>query len=291
MEYENPQVPDEVNLPKSHPLADFSWMLLAVGGATVGVILILALLADSLVGYIPFKLEQRLATTFGLLEDHIPEHHGAGTGTPANAGDNANQEIQIYLQSLADTLIKQDPLPEGMSITVHYRDDGIVNAFATLGGHIIIHRGLVTRLESENALAMVMAHEIEHIRGRHPIRATGRGLIITLALFSITGYSDSSVLDSLVNYIGFFSTLSFSREHELQADKAALQLLQHHYGHVLGADQLFEVLKAEGDSEAFNTFLSTHPLHDVRIDAIKHFNGSDGTSRELVPLPRALGTH
>jgi predicted Zn-dependent protease len=280
LEYENPQVPDEVNLPQSHPLVDFSWMLLAVGGAGAAAILSLAFIADYLVSYVPFELEERLVDSFDVLEAG-----SLGNGhTPSESNQAADQEIQTYLQSLADALLEQDPLPDGMSVTVHYRNDSVVNAFATLGGHVIIHQGLLSKLQSENALSMVMAHEIEHIRARHPIRAAGRGIIITLALLSMTGFSDSSALESLVEAIGLVSTLSFSRDHELKADEAALKIMLRHYGHVEGADQLFEMLAVESQSEEFMAFLSTHPLHDDRIDAVKHLMSSDGVA-VLVPLP------
>ena len=39
----------------------------------------------------------------------------------------------------------------------------------------IFFKGLVERLKSEQALAMVMAHEIAHIVNRDPITALGRG--------------------------------------------------------------------------------------------------------------------
>lgn len=287
MEYENPQVPDEVNLPRSHPLADFLWMLLAVSGATAAVILLLALLTDFFVSYIPFELEQQLVTSFNILEEVQEEVQEEGKIT--KGATDTGRQTQIYLQSLADALLKQDPLPDGMTVTVHYRNDELVNAFATLGGHVIIHRGLLSKLQSENALSMVVAHEIEHIRGRHPIRAMGRGMIVSLALLSITGFSDSSAVETMVSSIGFLSTLSFSRDHEMESDVAALTLLKGHYGHVEGASQLFEVLRAEGQTVEFTTFLSTHPLNKDRIDAVDFFIENDTTSNSvLTPLPDFL---
>jgi predicted Zn-dependent protease len=281
LEYENPQVPDEVNLSQSHPLVDFLWMLIAVAGATAAVILLLALLTDFFVSNVPFELEQRLVTSFDLLEEGLQEEQEA---------DATDREIQTYLQSLSDLLIKQAPLPEGMVVTVHYRNDELVNAFATLAGNVIIHKGLLSKLQNENALSMVLAHEIEHVRARHPIRAMGRGIILSLALLNITGFSDSSVVETIVSSMGFLSTLSFSRNHEMEADEAALKLLKHHYGHVEGASQLFEVLGTEGQSAEFIDFLSTHPLNKDRIDAVNLVIASDFTTNYiLTPLPEFLG--
>jgi len=49
-------------------------------------------------------------------------------------------------------------------------DSGEFNAFATSGGHIFVTRGLVDALNSEDAFAAVIAHEIAHIQLRHGIK-------------------------------------------------------------------------------------------------------------------------
>lgn len=50
----------------------------------------------------------------------------------------------------------------------HYIPDrGFVNAFALPGGHVFIGRGLLDLMHSEDALAAVLGHEIEHIDLRH----------------------------------------------------------------------------------------------------------------------------
>ena len=43
----------------------------------------------------------------------------------------------------------------------------IVNAFALPGGHVSIGEGLIKLMQSEDALAAVLGHEVEHIDLRH----------------------------------------------------------------------------------------------------------------------------
>lgn len=51
---------------------------------------------------------------------------------------------------------------------IHYIDDpGLVNAFAIPGGHVFIGAGLVNLMETEDELAAVLGHEIEHIDHYH----------------------------------------------------------------------------------------------------------------------------
>lgn len=64
------------------------------------------------------------------------------------------------LRALAAKLAAVMSLPPGMDVTVHYADEKAVNAMATLGGNVVFYRGLLERLDSEDAVATVLAHEI-----------------------------------------------------------------------------------------------------------------------------------
>jgi beta-barrel assembly-enhancing protease len=48
-------------------------------------------------------------------------------------------------------------------------DKGLVNAYALPGGYIIVGRGLINLLRSEDALAAVLGHEIAHVDDRHAV--------------------------------------------------------------------------------------------------------------------------
>jgi predicted Zn-dependent protease len=50
----------------------------------------------------------------------------------------------------------------------HYiADPSFVNAFALPGGHVFVGQGLIALMHSEDALAAVLGHEVEHIDLRH----------------------------------------------------------------------------------------------------------------------------
>ena len=44
-------------------------------------------------------------------------------------------------------------LPDDMILTAHIMDSDMLNAFATMGGHIVVMRELLEALPSENVLA------------------------------------------------------------------------------------------------------------------------------------------
>jgi predicted Zn-dependent protease len=272
MEYENPQIPEGINVSKEHPLKEFFILTVGLTGAIVVFVAALAWSAEYLVGFIPFSVEVELADKYGL---HF---------VPTESDGDAAGPLRDYLQSLTDRLAKAQQLPAEMKVTAHYVDDGVVNAFAGLGGHIVIYRGLLDKMPSENALAMVVAHEIAHIKHRDPITALGRGVAVSLALASLAGLTDSSLFDGMLGQAGMLTALSFSRTQERQADDAALKTLSEVYGHVDGAAALFEILAAHDGLEP-PAFLSTHPVNQTRIDKIKAFADPSIGPHSLVPLP------
>jgi predicted Zn-dependent protease len=162
-------------------------------------------------------------------------------------------------------------LPEGMNIKVSLIDSDVVNAFATLDGNIIFFTGLLNVIPNENTLAMVMAHEIAHIKLRHPLRALGRGVVVGIAIATITGAASNDIVAGFIGNTGLLTALSFNRDQESAADKLAVAGLVKHYGHVGGATQLFEVFDKVSDKtkNIVPEFFATHPLNQNRTDSIK----------------------
>ena len=272
MNYENPKIPEGINVTNEHPLKDFFAMLLAVAGFIVAVFVIIFVLAEWFVRFIPFETEVKLAQS-RLFDSIIPN-------------EESDSQTLSYLKTLTQRLAKEQKLPEGMVVTVHYVDKDTVNAYATLGGHIIIFRGLLEKLPNENALAMVLAHEIAHIKHRDPIIAMGRGITIGLALTSLAGLGDGAVAQNLVGQINFLTAMAFSRDQEQDADDEALKTLLAYYGHTRGAEKLFEVLKKNQKFEP-PEFLNSHPVSDERIKNIKTFQEEfvGRETEQLTPLP------
>ncbi len=276
MDYENHPIPEGINVSEEHPLKEFLILALGLGAATVALVVILSLTAGWLVKFIPFETELLLANKAFLAGDM--KHQEKST--------EEQQKIQIYLQQLANQLAVAQQLPAEMSITVHYLDNDTINAFASLGGNVIMFRGLLEKLPHENALAMVMAHEIAHIKHRDPLVAAGRGITVGLALACLAGFGDSGLSQQLLGQVGLFTSLSFSRSQEEAADEAALDTLNRHYGHVNGAEVLFEVLQQEREHFAPPVFLSTHPVTDERINAIESYqNAQPKIIEDFTDLP------
>ena len=288
MEYQNPQIPEGINRSREHPLREFAILTVGVlGGLALAMGLLLAA-----IGWwaplIPFQWESGWTNADAVLADLDRDAHTADEA-PEGQAPNApgeRQRTEAYLNQLAAELLDamrraaapDDPVGE-ISVRVHYVEDDLVNAFATLGGQIIIYEGLLQRLDSENAVAMLLGHELAHIVHRDPLVAFARSVGVGTLLGLISGISDAG---DAVAGVTQLASLGFSRQQENRADRAALIALHAHYGHVGGADELYRELLAEG-SELFPEFLSSHPLTEERLADLRAYIEEQGWTTDAQP--------
>lgn len=230
------------------------------------------ILARILAPFVPFDWEEPLAPTLTL---KAPEDAQGG---------RIERELNILAQKVAEVM----NLPPEAKVIVHYSDGETVNAAATFGGHIIIYKGLLELLESEDALAAVLAHEIGHIKNRDLIKGLFRVVTFSLVVMAANGYSESGGLESLLGDLGL---LGFSRWQEDAADLEATLALGRLYGHTKGFEESFLVLQAakEGHLQSPELF-STHPDILKRINRSKKRSAGLGlpTEGSTQPLGGAL---
>lgn len=240
MKFENPEIEEGINVSKEHPLKEFWQLSITILSIVLVTFITITLLASFFAKKIPFSYEKKMVEHIDLLKVEASPQ-------------------QARLQTLADRLARHMDLPDGMAITVHYSDKDVVNAFATLGGNVYFFKGLIERLQSENALAMVMAHEIAHIKHRHPIVAMGKGLTFATLMGSIVGASGSKAGEALIGQSLNIGLLKFSRDQESQSDFTAANAVQAEYGNIAGAEELFEVFSSISEGSEVPEILSSHP--------------------------------
>jgi predicted Zn-dependent protease len=249
MSYENPDVPHEVNVSRDNALVEFVRLLAGVALVVLAIAAVLYLAGGWLARQIPF------ATESSWVGDRVLGIDLASAGT--------HDEIERYLQALSGDLAAGMQLPDSMSIRVHYTQADIPNAFATLGGHVVVTSELYRLMPSENALAMVLAHEIAHVKARDPISALGSGASLALVFALVSGEADG-----LAPRLAGLVQLGYSRSVERDADREAVAAVRARYGHAGGGASVFEALAQHQHpvTGALPTFLSTHPADAERID-------------------------
>ncbi|MFN0305671.1 MAG: M48 family metallopeptidase [Burkholderiales bacterium] len=249
-QFENPELPEGINVAAGNPLKDFAGLALSVVVIAVLAALALYVGAGMVARRISFASEVRLAERL----------------IKPNAERSATE---LALQALADRLATHMNLPSGMRIHVHYQDAATINAMATLGGNVFIYRGLLEKLPHENALAMVMAHEIAHVLHRDPVVGAGRGVAMALALSVLTAGAADGAAGKVISGTALITGLTFSREQETLADETALGAVVKTYGSIVGAADLFHVFeKLRAGAGDPPKVLATHPVTSDRIARI-----------------------
>ena len=267
----NPRPREGINSTETSGLAEFATLVCGLGIATVALTVVLTLAIGWLAPLIPFSWEKAVA---GGVEPSVE------TGHP---------RAEAALQELADELARRAGVPAAMAVRLHLSDSGEPNAFATLGGHVIVTRGLLQSVSSENALAMVLAHEIAHVEQRHPIQALGRGAVISLVWAALAGATGQSAVQDVLGNAGLLTMLGFSREMERVADRDALATLRARYGHTRGAAEFFRTLQERrgGETAEWTGLLQTHPRTAERLQTIARI-ARETLEAAIRPLPEPI---
>jgi predicted Zn-dependent protease len=158
----------------------------------------------------------------------------------------------------------------------HYIPDmNFVNAFALPGGHVYIGAGLVALMDSEDELAAVLGHEIEHIDHRHCAERV-----------QLEARLERIPLGELAQIPLAVFEAGYSKDQELEADSEGTKLAVAAGYSPLGAERMCEtydrlyqeyVRHAESPQEelssvaiaAIQGYFRSHPLPSQRIEQIR----------------------
>ena len=145
-------------------------------------------------------------------------------------------------------------------------DSSLVNAIAFPGGNILIFRGLLEKSPSAEAVAGVLAHEMQHVFQRHGTENLLNQVALS-GLFKLLTVEENAIVGRIFAGVRTLSLLKYTRELETEADALALQLL-----YQVGVDPvemlaMFQVLK--NHSSSLPESISTHPDMSSRMDKLK----------------------
>ena len=173
-----------------------------------------------------------------------------------------NPEVNRYVEQVGRRLAAKSDRPD-LPYTFQVVEDDSINAFATLGGYVYVHTGLLKIADNEAELASVLAHEIGHIGGKHVVKQMQQKALES-GLLSAAGLDRNTAVQIGVQLA---RDLPRSRKNEFEADQRGLRTLTR-TGYAQSAMVSFmqKLLKKGGSAP---TFLSTHPGTSDRIDALR----------------------
>ncbi|HEY9600210.1 MAG TPA: M48 family metallopeptidase [Allocoleopsis sp.] len=241
-------------------------------GFIVGVIWLLNLLINGLIGLIPPSVERQLGAVV------VPVFERQAKPSPAqDTLDRMLARLEAHLPP--EQRDKRD-------YRALYLPNSTVNAIALPGDAIAIYSGLVEQAKSENELMMVLGHELGHFAHRDHLRGLGRSLLIQIVIATFLGDA-SAIQSAAVSGVEAVTQARYSQSQEREADEFGLTLLQNTYGHVAGATDFFARMSQQKDRDF--AFLSTHPAPGQRVKELKRLIQERGYPiKERSPLPKTL---
>jgi len=204
-----------------------------------------------------------------------------------------------YINTLGERLVARSP-DSRQNFEFFLIQDPQINAFALPGGFIGVNTGLLLSAQSESEVASVLAHEVAHVTQRHIARmiAGQRQSQLTslaaLAIAILAARASSQAAEAAAAFgtaSAIQTQLNFTREHEREADRVGVQILQDAGFDPRAMATFFERLQRatrvyEGGAPAY---LRTHPLTferiaDVqnRVDALPYRQVPDSLEFQLI---------
>ena len=184
-----------------------------------------------------------------------------------------NRELNEYINNIGQTLAKNSSRPN-IPYTFQIVDDRSVNAFATMGGYVYVHKGLITTAENEAELASVIAHEIGHVAGRHAIEQM-RERAIAQGVLTAAGLDESTAVQLGVQVA---VSLPHSRKDEYEADTLGLATSKKAGYAPIGTITFMQKLLELGGRSNLS-ILSTHPATSERITRLEAQIDSESADR------------
>ncbi|MDB9528307.1 M48 family metallopeptidase [Oscillatoria sp. CS-180] len=193
---------------------------------------------------------------------------------------NQDAEVVNYVNNIGQRLAAESDRSD-IPYTFQIVADDSINAFATSGGFVYVHTGLLRAADTEAELAGVMAHEIGHIVGRHSVNRM-REIALANGIVGALGVSEDDLVNIGVQLALF---LPNSRSAEYEADELGFENMGR-----AGYDQrgLISFMEKLSDGGVSPEFFSTHPDPDNRVDRLQSMysesyqaDATDGNNPEI----------
>ncbi|NQW43215.1 MAG: M48 family metallopeptidase [Bacteroidetes bacterium] len=154
-------------------------------------------------------------------------------------------------------------------------EDTIVNAWCMPSGKVVVYTGLLPVTQNENALAVVMGHEIAHAIAKHgnermsqQMKAQALGTVVSMAV-SNSPQVTQDIFNVAFGVLGNLAILKYSRTHETEADKLGLVFMALAGYDPNEAIPFWERMSKMSGGAKLPQFLSTHPSDAQRIKELQ----------------------
>lgn len=188
-------------------------------------------------------------------------------------GNNIKTAVENYLEQQG-----QSKIVEGYEWEFNLIDSPTINAWAMPGGKIVFYSGIMDVCKNEAGIAVVMSHEIAHIIASHGNERMSQGLLTQLGGIGLSVALKEKPQETRNIFLAAYGVTSqlalmlpYSRTHEYEADKIGLIFMAMAGYNPEAAIDFWLRMEQMSNGNSTPEFLSTHPSHESRIQAMKNF--------------------
>lgn len=149
------------------------------------------------------------------------------------------------------------------------------NAFSVPGGNIYVNEALLKAAENNEELASVLGHETGHLVLGHVMDRIHKAQTANLVANILSLFIHNQGTFNLVNFLGNYAFLNFSRAQEYQADHEGVILANRAGYNPYGMIWFFQKLEKLYGNAGFEQYVQDHPATSDRIARIEQFFQSD----------------
>lgn len=166
--------------------------------------------------------------------------------------------------------------------TVIVVDNDDANAFILPTGHVFVFTGLLTTVQNDDQLAVVIGHEMAHALLNHAAEqvsvAQAVDLMIIVVMAALWAFLPTDGIALVTQWfynkvVHLLLTLPYSRQLETEADVVGLQLIAKACYDVRESSRFWQTMAVYGEQSPDDAsqppeWLSTHPSHENRADRL-----------------------
>ncbi len=219
----------------------------------------------------------RMPVRFTRMSDEEEIRIGADLARAYQRDEKPNDEtveVQNYLQQVGARLASR--AHRRLPYRFHYLPEkSFINAFALPGGHVYVGAGLIALMDSEDELAAVVGHEIEHIDHYHCAERVQQEQALRKLPFGELAALPIELFEA-----------GYSKDQELEADREGTRLAVEVGYSANGAIRMFETFQrlyeeryarartpqeelSQLAEQSLEGYFRSHPLAAERIDQVR----------------------
>jgi len=205
-------------------------------------------------------------------EKPLPDNHPNAIAITDIAKRLVNVASSVEADLAAENNMASPKLAETFQWSVAVLESPQANAFCLPGGKMAVYTGLIPVAQNNDAMAVVMGHEIAHALLRHGSQRMAQQKLVQMGQMAAgiaVGDMDPAQQQMVMSALGattqYGAVLPFGRSHETQADEVGLMLAAAACFNPKEAVPLWERMSQLNGGQRPPEFASTHPDPSNRI--------------------------